>query len=440
MKDDKVSPDNPYITFTDRVENGVNYSYRIRGIDRFGDISELSVVVSGVASDQQAPIIPDSISVTNNYDGSLNLNWLYILDLPSSDLRNTIIAYANTVDGQFEDIGSISKRQIKNTFTHVVDLSLPYHFFKIKLVDESGNESTSPTVLLTIEDVTPPAIPELISAEIDTLGQVVIKWKPNSEKDLLGYQLFYAHHPDAHFTNITSKPFKENSYTYQSNIDVLNEEIFFKIQSIDNFWNHSDLSDVITLRLPDKVPPAPAFFSDFYVDENGIQLEWQPSQSRDVVEQALYRRQEQGNWKLLKSFDRNQSSYIDTVLIESKIYEYNIVAIDDGGNKTDATDFIRLKAMGNRILDAVDDFAYKQGKNQNDVIFSWLAVDYPMRKYIIYRSKNDGPFRTFKTIDPNQNSVTVSAYRNTGDYKYYIIGIAQNGKKTRKSAIIEPII
>lgn len=88
-------------------------------------------------------------------------------------------------------------------------------------------------------DSIPPSAPTGLTARSSTSGEVVLSWKPNLEKDLLGYTLHYSNHPDHEFAAITNKPIHDTTFRDTVMIKTLTEHLYYKIVAIDKNYNYS---------------------------------------------------------------------------------------------------------------------------------------------------------------------------------------------------------
>jgi hypothetical protein len=429
-----------HIQFNHYTENNVSYNYRIRGISPFGEISNYSNTVEATARDITPPNLPDSLWLSYK-EGNVLVSWAYEINTKSSDLQITHIERSTMVDSKFKEIGLLrNSTSSVNNYTDLIDDSNPYYFYRLRLTDKNNNSAYTNPVSVQIPDTIPPAIPSVTSATIDSLGNIKLTWKNNQEKDLLGYQIYSANREDGMYTNLINNAYQDNEWSTTIDINYLNEDIFFKLQSLDRHYNHSPLSDPIKLIIPDKVPPLPGYFKDYFVGENTIEFQWQKSNSEDLTSQRLLRRiSGEKEWTELQILDTNTEQYKDDDTKQGIIYEYNIVSVDKHNNETYATDMLRLKAIGTIRLEAVKNFTLTYNTDTKSVDLNWGKSTENIRNYVIYRSVNDGSYRSLSTIKAETFQYKDYKISEGKNYKYYIIAISKKGKKTQKSIILNHI-
>ncbi len=433
VEDPLLDLDNDYIHFHDHVENNQPYKYQIKGISPFGEISEYSNIVEAQAEDKTAPTLPDTLWLSLKENNEILIQWEYRNQQKSKDLEIVEIERSLQADQNFELVSSSNS----NSAVDKIDDSNPYYFYRLKLIDSNKNYIYSNPTGISIPDSIPPTIPILVSAELDTTGLVTLIWEENPEKDLLGYQVHIANHKDGIYTNLVNKAYKDTRWTTHLDLNNLNKDVYFKIQSLDKHFNHSALSAPIKLKRPDKHPPLPAYFKDYFVKENAIEMTWERSNSIDLEKQLLMRRiLGENEWLQLEELGKEAMNFVDTTALEGVIYEYTISSIDDSGNSSMATDVLRLKGMGKLYLDEIENFNLRFDKENKALDLTWNESTENIRAYIIYRSVNDGPFRTFKTVKPNKLSITDKNIKEERTYEYYIVAVGKNGKKTKKSTIL----
>jgi|GEM_PF-2268606 len=439
-EDPLLNLDDEFIHYNHEVENNKTYDYRIRGISPFGELSKYSNIIKATAQDRTAPNVPDSLWLSYNDKGYVILEWEYNNSAASGDLLSTHIERSQMVDAQFLEIGKMNNSLGENKYADTIDDTNPYYFYRLRLSDINNNISFTNPVSIQIPDTIAPAPPVLVSATIDTLGHVNIIWEQNKEKDLLGYQVYTANNEKGIYTNLSNKAYLETEWSTDLDLKYLNKDIFYKLQSLDKHYNHSDLSDPIRLIRHDITPPLPAYFKDYIVRENTIEFQWEKSNSSDLTKQYLLRRQlGEKKWTLLGTFDNLAENYLDASTKQGIIYEYDLVSADELGNETHATDLLRLKAIGKIKLDAINNFSMNYNSETKSVDLSWEQSSEDVRNYILFRSINNGPYRSLQTLKPTILSTKDYNLKPGNKYKYYIIAVSRKGKKTQKSLILNHV-
>ncbi len=117
-----------------------------------------------------------------------------------------------------------------------------------------------------------------------------LRWKANTEKDIKGYRIFRSNHPQHEFMNIHPAVVLDTLYIDTININTLTKNIYYRVMAIDLRENRSDLSEILQLKRPDKIPPVTPLIKDFVVEKGRIVLNWLGSSSEDVVLHRIYRK------------------------------------------------------------------------------------------------------------------------------------------------------
>jgi hypothetical protein len=96
------------------------------------------------------------------------------VDFKQADIFRNGILVGSSANGSYTDSGLTSG----TTYS-----------YRVSTVDTYGNRSTGKTLSVTTLDTVPPAVPSGLSVKSGD-SQVTLSWKPNSEKDFMGYYLY----------------------------------------------------------------------------------------------------------------------------------------------------------------------------------------------------------------------------------------------------------
>ncbi|MGE5401066.1 MAG: fibronectin type III domain-containing protein [Ignavibacteriales bacterium] len=233
------------------------------------------------------PAIPFSLQVASAHDGRIVIIWRPNLE---KDIKGYNI-YRSVND-------SSSFRKISFTEDNVfLDDSLSYdstYYYRVSAVDLQGRESSKAHwVSARPENVNPPQVPYGLEINarnwIDSLS-VFLKWQPNSEGDIAGYNIYRSETPD--FT-----PDKSNLAGFSSTTSFrdtralkLYTPYYYRISAIDKGGMVSptaeQVSDLI-LGIPDIVFPGNSslvnYFDDFIIRTISV-----PARYRIIVQTNQY--------------------------------------------------------------------------------------------------------------------------------------------------------
>jgi len=155
-------------TDTDLI-SGITYEYALKAMDKEGNLSELSKVLSVTTDDILAPSAPSDLEVTENITGtSIELAWN-----PSTD-NVGVTEYEVYIDGNI--IGTT-----ENTTFNVERLQMvTTYLFLVKAKDAAGNVSQSSNeISATTPDTEAPIAPTGIFQTQITNSSISIEWTPS---------------------------------------------------------------------------------------------------------------------------------------------------------------------------------------------------------------------------------------------------------------------
>lgn len=428
-------------TFTDSLfqSNSDSIYYRVRGISPFGDRSAFSP-----AAAQRNFIIPvyrpHIDSIYNVPDARVRICW----NIPDSITRKTegiYVLVANKAEGPYFPVTKNMLSPVEKGFTDSIHFVSNY--YKLSVVYKQNHKTyTSLPYLHMGEDSIPPVAPVLSQAIIDSSGKVTLRWKPNKEQDLLGYRVFRANGLTEEFTEITRHPYMDTLWHDTINLNTLTSHVYYKLLAIDHYYNASVFSDLIMLKRPDTVAPAPAIIASAFMKGDSIQLTMLATHSPDLMSYQLRRIDiaKPGDTVLMKQLPpskRDTLFYNDTSVTAGAMYQYLLYTIDSSNNRSVnrsgliAFDpaFRKAVHLSNAVVD----------RTKGNIQLQW---EYPLAgvaKFIIYRNKAGGAFSTLCTIAGNEKQYTDKELNINNTYGYKIKAVFGDGKHSQISQIKEVI-
>jgi hypothetical protein len=412
------SEDDDYI-YIDSIENYVPHYYRIIGLSPFGFSSKASDPIKLQAKDKTPPSAPESIAAIMKDDDVMTITWQ--MPLPSEDLSGYIVKKDFVYDGSFD---FLSPKLSNNTLTYVDPNPnyLSQNYYMVCAVDTAGNEGCALPVYGFINDTIPPSKPLGLAGEIDSNGLVTLTWNHNSEIDMKGYHIYFSNRKDGVYSKLTSEAVRYNLYQDSISINTLSEDIYYAITAEDVRSNVSNFSDKIQIEKPDTIPPGPGVFKSYSSNEKGILIKWACSNSRDAVNQQIWRSTEESN-ELVLSSDLNISSYLDTSIQSGTYYTYSLITFDDDGLSSKSPGDLTILAS-NLITKPIVEFNYD--KDLKLLSYSLSSQDL-IDKVVIYQSLKEGPFMTHK-ISTKQTDNIIKNPRKDSSFK--VIAITKKGIKS----------
>ena len=186
-----------------------------------------------------------------------------------------------------------------------------------------------------------------------------------------GYRVFLANKDESIYTQITSKPVEEASYTYEIDDSFLVDSIFFKVVATDQNDNYSERSVCLSLERPDVIPPSKPVLQKANPTPAGIEVGFKFSTSEDVDYHTLERQKvSSGGWETVLHIPKDEESnystnltpnaitntcYLDTTILDRAEYQFRLNAYDLNANvSTSKPVFVR--PYDNGVRGYIEDF------------------------------------------------------------------------------------
>lgn len=414
----------------------VTYHYRVRGITPFGEVGPPSDPVKGkgIPGIAQVPYITNAINTRNT---SIELRW----DFPDNDneaINGFDIQRANEPNSKFKSLTTVLLTPQRRTF---IDLRPALsNYYKVIAYGKDGEQYSSHIYFAQLVDSIPPAPPHGLKATINDNGEIILKWENNNEPDLYGYRVYKAYYRTEELAQITSEPVRETSFADRVDLNTLNERVYYSVMSIDQHQNHSALSSLLKLELPDQVRPQPPVGLPTKTDASGILLSWRPGGSEDIVQYNVYRRMpDKADWLLIHSIPAaNDSvySYKDATAHAGIKYRYTIVAVDDSELESKPSAPVVAVMPLSTLLNPVSWRKPRINREENAAALAWNADAAGIESFRILRSSDKEPLIVYKIVKGNKRELT-DALIPGKTYRYRIMALFANGQQSAMSEELE---
>lgn len=432
--------DDGFIHFVDSLEKNYRPTlYRLRGLDAFADLSTPSDTIQAMGRDRTPPRAPQNVRAEHLGNGRVQISWDF--DKNVGEIVGFTIARSPEPDAGHLVLTKNMLPASARSFIDNAANELGQNFYTVGVLDTAGNGSVANSVLVVIIDSIAPAPPQGLDGSIDTNGVVSLRWLPGKEPDLAGYAVHSANSADHVFINLTNLGLRDTFFTDTIPLNVLTEAIFYRVTALDHRQNVSEYSATLQLKKPDRVPPVAPVFENYQVGKGFIQINWAPSESRDVASHALFRRKTgEANWVALGSFSKKngeKNAFLDKNIEPSTDYEYLIKAMDDAGLWT-SSPFLLTVRSGN--------FAERPKPGKPTAIerrevpaieLRWASPEKIGEKIIIYRAENNGAYRTLDLIEADQSFFLDKTVATGKAYSYRLKAVFANGLESDWSEAVE---
>jgi uncharacterized protein len=413
------------ITYLDSLpDNTRNCQYRVRGINPFGEEGPPSQAKGGKGRLLLA-FVPNIRQSVINPAGAVELTWEFEPQA-NEQIKGFELNKAPKADGPYQAVvRNIPPGQRSLTFDKL-DAS---NYFTLTALAKEGESRVSFPVLVQPLDSLPPAVPSGLQALIDSTGNVRLTWKPNIEKDLLGYKIFRSFRKEEEIVPLTDSVWTGKTFTDKLSLRSLNKKVYYAIAAVDKRYNQSAASAVIEVKKPDRIPPSAAVFTHFEVEGNQAKLQWVNSPDEDVVAHLLYRRAfSDFKWVKIQEYrDRSVSAFTDPNLKNSDEYTYRLETVAENGLKTLSEEItLRTSALAEGKLTLLRLYATPLPDRKSMEII-WDDRIPQVKEYHVYKAENDNPLTLWQVVKGSEKGIFDNQIQPNTRYQYAVMAVTFQG-------------
>lgn len=435
------------------------YFYKVNTVDNQKRSSELSVLVSAEAlEDNRPPGPPAALSVVTDVEtGHVTLTWT----APQTDVNNQELtgldAYrifrAKDTQDAFVQIGTAPAGQATYKDTSDLEVDTRY-FYSVSALDGAENESgrsASASVTTTDSGVDVPGGLRVIG----TIGQIVVTWTAVTDPNLIGYLVLRSASTQEVFQSVTADTLFTTAQTEYIDTDVEPDRVYFyRVQAViqdpsRGVVRSTESPFVDGKATIDQIPPAAP--SDLIVSLGGtdvrtVQLNWsaplKDSNGGDLTGLETYRifRSEGNNtsFALLAEVPGAQTSYEDRNTELLTQYFYTVSAVDDNDNVSARSTTVPITTGGLAVpkgLHATPGIGW--------LVLVWSAnTESDLIGYKVLRSdRSGGPFTFLQGEESEAFTTAQTAYVDSSlvadqVFFYRLIAVGRNGVQSDTSAFV----
>lgn len=407
-------------------KNDVEYQYRIRGITPFGEIGPESERVGGKGF--QTLDAKASITEAREENGKVIIRWRIIGN--KNLIKGHDVERANDSGKTFQRLND--KPLAPETISYIDQSPQSSNYYRVKIIGQNGQSSTSFPMLVQLVDSIPPAQPQSLKVKVDTSGIAKLSWVPNQENDLLGYKVYRSNFSSAEFSQVNRATLSLASYSDSLNIKTLTTKVYYKVAAFDKRMNRSVYSTIVEAELPDIIPPLPPVIREIRPDSKGIILLWNSSSSQDVASYQLERKaKDSSQWRVIKNFTTKDSSvYKDVNVIANSPYQYRIIAIDKSKLKSAPSNVVVGKTLINNQRPPVKNITAQVDREKKTITLQWKYDEKDVSKFLIYRAEGNEAMTLYKTIVGDIKFFVDVNLRMETDYQFRIKCVFKDGSES----------
>ncbi|MCE6992525.1 fibronectin type III domain-containing protein [Dyadobacter sp. CY323] len=416
------------------------YLYRLSGMTPFGEWHRADFVVKAMGIDKTPPGQPQIESAKHVGGTRVEIKWA--MPVPDEDLKGFWVARGSSLSGQFKKINeSISGSDTRTITDPNADMEGTNHYI-VYAVDSAGNQRASFPAYVTLNDSVAPVPPQKLAGKVaedipTKKGIVTLEWQPNPEKDLKGYYVYFANDSTHEFSQITKKLITETTFRDTISLRSLTKNVYYKVAAMDQHFNISSFSAVMTVKRPDIIKPVVPLITGIEVKDSTATIHWQGSPSNDVVEYRLYRRVGNGEWANIKTFrNAEMATRSFTDKVTAVTHEYALEVTDESGLVSDRSPGRAARMITPVRMPGNPDPQVTYSKESKRAKITWQYPAKGTYKIAVYRAEGRGAYR-IAGFASGSDSQFFDSPIHPGKYRYILKAIHENGRETGFSKPIE---
>ncbi|EOH87469.1 fibronectin type III domain-containing protein [Enterococcus villorum] len=255
--------------------------------------------------------------------------------------------------------------------------------YAIRFASSGNGTAYFDNIQATSLDLEAPTVPLHLKVESVTTDSVSLSWEPSTDNvGVTGYLIYRDQEEIGQVDGDT--------LTYINEGLTADTEYTYEVRAVDQAGNKSEASNAVKARTSvaedTEAPSAPLNLKVTGVTTDSVSLSWEPSTDNvGVTGYLIYRDQEE-----VGQVDGDTLTYINEGLTADTEYTYEVRAIDQAGNKSEASNAVKARTSVDKELTVpMPPTALRAAKVMEDkVVLMWDAPSDPLEisTYQIYRN------------------------------------------------------
>ncbi|MFK8163055.1 MAG: fibronectin type III domain-containing protein [Lewinella sp.] len=364
--------------------DGKTYAYQLVPVDHFGEVGAPCPASTIIGKDLIPLALPVVYpAVVNATTSEVQLRW----DNPEGERPTSQrLLFAATQEGGYEELAEIPVGT--TTFKHQWAAEQNRGFYRVEMADAAGNTVRTGPVFALRPDIVPPAVPQGFRADLVN-GIVTLSWQPLTEKNV-GYRLRTRTGGSDRWTEIMRyAPVKNETYdTLQHRLN--GGTIEYQLSAYDWIGNESAFGEVISVVLPDNVPPAAPVITGLRSVKDSIGLGWRLALPEEVATIAIEVATDgENNFTEVRRLPAAKRQLLLTEQTTGT-HTFRLQAEDAAGNKSgwSATRSVTVLQPSESLTSGIRSIthrAFAEGR----ILLQWQPTDEDMAEYFVYRQKDN---------------------------------------------------
>lgn len=417
-----------------------NYTYKLVGVDYFGQETDYSEEISVPAQDFVPPMAPYGFKlVPSSTRNTVTATWS---NADEADLAGFNVYKTDNPETQLVKVNNELIQKDKHNFVHE-GVEIGGYYYVVSTVDFAGNESFSGMMFTELIDRTPPDAPKNFKADAVS-GEITLTWDANSEPDLKGYfvqkSLNDSNNLDNYYINVNAEAITSTSFTEKLPINIKNKFVY-RVIAVDTLYNRSKPSINSLAQMPDVIPPKQPIISGVnYVDEK-VAVSWIPNVDGDLSGYELFRTNGDDSLATtqvnINIIPKSVTEYADRNVEAGVTYYYYVIAKDNNGNNSVPSPRFKILIPKEKAQLAIEVEKATFVKSKQQVVLQWVGPENTeMRGYVIYKQDEYGSMKPISGLSEyTEFKMKLSSSEETAEFE--IRGYTKNGEvvKTDRIAI-----
>jgi len=180
-----------------------------------------------------------------------------------------------------------------------------------------------------VVDVRTKALPKPvtdITASSNLPKEIKLSWRPNEEKDIVGYRIYRSDESDGDFEPID----EVESNSYSDKIEEDGKQMFYKVSAVDVYDQESILNE-LPIMGNTLFKPKPPKILKIEASASEIYLRWEPLDPRSLKYKIIKRVGSGWSKSDPIEIEVDRTEYTDKDVIPGVNYSYQIIAVDKFG-------------------------------------------------------------------------------------------------------------
>lgn len=406
------------VRYSDSISGGAEVHYRVCGLDVFGFAGPWSDTIVCV------PHMPVKIEL--QVSGDTFLTWA--VTGKTGLIREWQAEFADSLNGAYQSLMGaqilIGRQRVKTP-----EIS---GYVRLKAELLNGAHVFSNPVLIQLKDSIPPEPPLIITGRIDSTGLVKLAWRPGPGEAASYYAVYRAGRRSHEPTAMPGGYRTDSVLTDTISLPVVRDSVYYFITALDARYNESQ-PVVFALSVPDVIPPPRPVFSPWEMTGSGYVVHWKDMTSHNVVRYTLKRTSLSDSSVLIYAINaekKSVTSFRDSIGVPGQFYDYELLATDVSGNRSEWSNPLRLRFPELR-LPAVQPPLVLNDSARNRIVLMW---EYPEIKNLshfrIMMREPDGNTITLGTCAAGERQFIIQRRFNDNQSRFIIRAYTTDGKKS----------